>query len=136
MTPYVYDAALVDAYFAERQQRPDRRYYSVLLGGEVIGELVFKKIDAERKSCELGICLANDEWKNRGFGTAALRMALQKGFAEFGMETIGADSLLQNARSQHVLQKLGFRFTGEDEHFKYYQITREEYLASKGEKRE
>ena len=74
--------------------------------------------------------------KNRGLGTAALRMALALGFGALGMETILADSLLSNARSQHVLLKLGFRFTAEDAHFKYYRITREDYLAGKGEKRE
>lgn len=102
----------------------------------MIGELVFKKLDPESKSCELGICLVNDDCKNRGLGTAALRMALALGFGALGMETILADSLLSNARSQHVLLKLGFRFAAQDAHFKYYRITREDYLAGKGEKRE
>ena len=63
-------------------------------------------------------------------------MALELGFDALGMETILADSLLPNARSQHVLRKLGFRQTAEDERFRYYRISREEYLDSKGEKRE
>ena len=63
-------------------------------------------------------------------------MALALGFGALGLETILADSLLSNARSQHVLLKLGFRFTAQDAHFKYYRITREDYLAGKGEKRE
>ena len=133
---YRYDPERVEKYYADRQGLPDRRYYYIMLGGEVIGELVFKKIDPESKSCELGICLVNDDCKNRGLGTAALRMALALGFGALGMETILADSLLSNARSQHVLLKLGFRFTAEDAHFKYYRITREDYLAGKGEKRE
>ena len=133
---YRYDPERVEKYYADRQGLPDRRYYYIMLGGEVIGELVFKKIDPENKSCELGICLVNDDCKNRGLGTAALRMALALGFGALGMETILADSLLSNARSQHVLLKLGFRFTAEDAHFKYYRITREDYLAGKGEMRE
>ena len=133
---YRYDPERVEKYYADRQELPDRRYYYILLGGEVIGELVFKKIDPESKSCELGICLVNDDCKNRGLGTAALRMALALGFGALGLETILADSLLSNARSQHVLLKLGFRFTAEDAHFKYYRITREDYLAGKGEMRE
>ena len=133
---YRYDPERVEKYYADRQGLPDRRYYYIMLGGEVIGELVFKKINPESKSCELGICLVNDDRKNRGLGTAALRMALALGFGALGMETILADSLLSNARSQHVLLKLGFRFTAEDAHFKYYRITREDYLAGKGEMRE
>ena len=50
------------------------------------------------------------------------------------METVLADSLLANTRSQRALQKAGFRFVSEDEHFKYYRITREEFLARVGEK--
>ena len=133
---YRYDPERVEKYYADRQELPDRRYYYILLGGEVIGELMFKKLDPENKSCERGSCLVNDDCKNRGLGTAALRMALALGFGALGMETILADSLLSNARSQHVLLKLGFRFTAEDAHFKYYRITREDYLAGKGEMRE
>ena len=136
IAPYRYDPEKVETYFADRHKLADRRYYYIMLGSEVIGELVFKKLDPANRRCELGICLVNDTYKNRGFGTAALRMALELGFGSFGMETILADSLLPNARSQHVLRKLGFRQTAEDEHFRYYRITREEYLDSKGEKRE
>ena len=127
LTPYRYDAEKVDAYFTERQKRTDRRSFFVLLGEKVIGELVFKKLDPEKKSCELGICLDNDGVKGRGFGTAALRLALEKAFGEFGIETVLADSLLNNTRSQHILQKLGFEQTAEDEHFRYFRITKEQY---------
>ena len=133
LTPYRYDAEKVDAYFTERQKRTDRRSFFVLLGEKVIGELVFKKLDPEKKSCELGICLVNDGVKGRGFGTAALRLALEKAFGEFGIETVLADSLLNNTRSQHILQKLGFEQTAEDEHFRYFRITKEQY-AREGKK--
>ena len=45
------------------------------------------------------------------------------------MDEVLADTLLKNTRSQHVLNKLGFRFLSEDEHFKYYRITKDEYRA-------
>ena len=131
--PYVYDPDRVDAYFTARQQQADRRLFYILLDDEVIGELVLKRIDPEKKTCSLGICLINDRYKNHGYGTAAERLALRYGFEELGMETILADSLLSNARSQRALQKAGFRFTGEDEHFKYYQITKSQYEDRPGE---
>ena len=136
MTAYVYEPGRVDAFFAERQKRPDRRTYYILHGERVIGELVYKKLDAENKCCELGLCLVNDRVKNRGLGTAALRLALRHGFGALGMERIGADALLRNTRSQHVMQKAGFRYVSEDAHFKYYQITREQFLGQgRGESR-
>lgn len=134
LKPYRYDPDKVNKFFSERRNRPDRRYYYILQGDEVIGDLVYKKIDPERKSCEIGICLVNDSYKNRGLGTAAEKLALRFGFEELGMETVLADSLLSNTRSQHVLLKLGFELTAEDEHFRYFRITREQFseLLRKG----
>ena len=52
---------------------------------------------------------------------------------EQGVEQIVADTLLANTRSQRVLTKLGFRCVGADEHFKYYELRKEQYLREKGE---
>ena len=125
--PYVYAPERVEAYYRARMDRKDRRYCSILLGDAVIGELVFKNIDPAERRCDLGICLVNDRFKNRGYGTAAERLALELAFGELGMETVLADSLLANTRSQHVLEKLGFRQVSEDGHFRYYAITRAQY---------
>ena len=35
---------------------------------------------------------------------------------------VNVDTIRKNTRSQHVLEKVGFRFVGEDEAFKYYRI--------------
>ena len=136
LVPYVYDEAAVDAKFEERQKRIHNRPFFILLGDEVIGELVLKNLDEERKCCELGICLVNDSVKNRGYGTAAEELALKTAFDEFGMETVLADCLLKNTRSQHVLQKVGFRFASEDEHLRYYRVTKSQFDARRGEGRE
>ena len=133
VSPYVYDAEKVNAWFSERQARENERRFYVLLEQEVIGELVLKRIDPENRRCELGICLKNDRFKNHGYGTAALRRGLRCAFEELGLETVLADSLLQNTRSQRSLQKAGFRFVSEDGHFKYYQIGREQFFGRQRE---
>ena len=127
LVPYVYDEAAVDAKFEERRKRVNNRPFYILLDEKVIGELVLKNVDTEKKRCELGICLVNDKVKNKGYGTAAERLGLAYAFDELGMNEVLADTLLLNTRSQHVLKKLGFRFVSEDEHFKYYRITRVEF---------
>lgn len=131
--PYVYDKEKVDAWFTERQAREDERRFYILLEQKPIGELVLKRIDPERKCCELGICLKNDRFKNHGYGTVAQRQGIRYAFEELGMETVLADSLLRNTRSQRSLQKAGFRFVSEDEHFKYYRIGREDFAPARGE---
>ena len=131
LVPYVYDEAAADAKFEARSKLTDRRPYYILLGDQVIGELVLKNIEPGKRSCTLGICLVNDKVKNKGYGTAAEQLALDYAFDELGMDEVLADTLLQNTRSQHVLNKLGFRFVSEDEHLKYYRMTREQYEASR-----
>ena len=49
-------------------------------------------------------------------------MAVKTAFDELGMAAVSADTIRKNTRSQHVLEKVGFRFVGEDEAFKYYRI--------------
>ena len=125
--PYVYDPDRVDAFFAARQARDDRKDYVILLGEEVIGELAFKHLDREKARGELEICLTSDEVKNRDFGSRAVRMALERAFSELGLETVVADTLLHNTRSQRVLQKNGFRTTGQDGRFRFFRVTKEQF---------
>lgn len=117
--PYEYVPERVDRYF-EKQQAPDRATFFIMLGGAPVGEVGFKHIDREKRECELTIHLQNDRVKNRGIGTAAERLALNHAFGVLGMETVNADAVLKNKRSQHVMEKVGFTFVREDETFRYY----------------
>ena len=68
----------------------------------------------------MGISLQHDGYKNKGYGTKAESLALNYAFAELGMETVFADALINNRRSQHVLEKVGFMKTHQDDSFQYY----------------
>lgn len=119
--PYSYDKASVDRYFDSKNE-PSRVVFAIMLEGKPIGELQLKGIDLKKAECTLSIHLQNDAVKGKGYGTQALRLAVQYAFDELGMVAVNADAVLKNTRSQHVLEKVGFRFTGEDEMFKYYRI--------------
>ncbi len=119
MKPYIYHEQQCDAYF-ERNQKSGRVHLAILHGEEPIGEVILKNIDCEQKQCSLGICLKNDRWKNKGFGTEAERLVLQYAFEHIGMDAVAADALQHNKRSQHVLKKVGFQETHQDAHFVYY----------------
>ena len=121
--PYEYTPEWVDRYF-EKQQAPDRVMFLIMLDGKPVGEVGFKHIDQEKKECELTIHLQNDGVKNRGVGAAAERLALDYAFDVLGMETVNADAVLKNKRSQHVLEKVGFTLVGEDDAFRYYTCKR------------
>lgn len=118
-TQYMYSPEHADAHWL-RQKDQERIHLAILLDDDIIGELVLKNIDKEAKTCTLGIHMVNDSVKNKGYGTQAERLALQHAFYDLEMDTVFADAILKNTRSQRVLQKVGFRMTGQDECFRYY----------------
>ena len=121
--PYIYSEAESDAT-VERYQKLGRIYMAVMLDKEPVGEVILKNIDQAQKCCTLGISMRSDEFKNKGYGTEAEKQILDLAFNELGMETVFADALLRNTRSQHVLEKIGFRKTHRDDTFVYYRCDR------------
>lgn len=132
--PFVYEPARVDAYYEKLCAQRDRVDLLILLGRKPIGEIALKHVDLTAKQCELSVHLQNDAVKNRGYGTQAERLILEYAFGTLGMETVLADSVLKNERSQHVLEKLGFRECGRDDRFVCYRLCRSEWMrAAAGE---
>lgn len=123
--PYVYSADKVDRYFDKKQQDPACVYFAIMKGGAPVGELLLKKIDRERRECTLSIHMQNDTVKGKGYGTRAERQALQYAFEVLGMTAVNADTVMKNTRSQHVLEKLGFRHIKDEGGFRYYQVRTE-----------
>lgn len=123
--PYVYSADRVDRYFDKRRQDPSCKYFAVMKGGAPVGELLLKKIDRERRECTLSIHMQNDTVKGKGYGTCAEKQALQYAFDVLGMTAVNADTVMKNTRSQHVLEKIGFRHIKDEGGFRYYQFRNE-----------
>lgn len=121
--PYHYNEAAVDRYF-ESRQTASRVLLAIMRDGKPIGELQLKRIDREHKECTLSIHLQNDSVKGHGYGTAAEKLALAYAFDKLGMRAVNADTVIKNTRSQHVLEKVGFRYVGEKDGFKYYRFAR------------
>ena len=119
---YVYDKSKVDAYI-QRQIDLKRLPFAIMLENDIVGELKIYDIEA-CKSATLGITMKNKNYKDRGFGTRAEQLAIEYVFYELDIPMLYADSVLTNTRSQHVLEKVGFRFIYEDEQRKHYKITR------------
>ncbi len=122
--PYVYDEAAVNRYFDAKGQDASRRLFAIMLGEQVIGELQLKQIDYDKKECTLSVHMQNDAVKGKGYGTQAERLAVRIAFDELEMTAVNADTVIKNTRSQHVLEKVGFRLVREDDTFKYYRIER------------
>lgn len=121
--PYRYSEAAIDRYFASRQD-PSRVMLAIMMDGRPIGEIQLKKIDRERGECTLSIHMQNDSVKGRGYGTRAEKLAIKYAFDVLGMAAVNADTIIKNTRSQHVLEKAGFRYIGEKDGFRYYRCVR------------
>lgn len=62
----------------------------------------------------------NDCVKGRGYGRRAEELAVGYAIHVLGMTAVNADTLAGNLRSQHVLEKVGFRFVRAEGDFRYY----------------
>lgn len=109
--PYRYDAAREDARYERALSRADWYPEVGIFTKEdgIIGQLSFKRIDLEKSRCELGIMLANDGYKGRGYGSEAFALAVGYAFETLGLRRIYADTMGSNTRMQRILDALGFR---------------------------
>ena len=120
---YKYDEHAVNRYF-DSKQNSSRVVFAIMKDGRPIGELQLKQIDRENKECTLSIHMQNDAVKGYGYGTRAEQLALQYAFHTMGMAAVNADTIMKNTRSQHVLEKVGFRYVKEENGFRYYRCVR------------
>lgn len=121
-TPYTYTEETVNRYI-QRQHDLKRKALAIMFDGEIVGEIVIKNI-VEHKCATMGLSMKNAKYKDRGFGTKAEQLATQYVFNELDIPVLYADSILSNTRSQHVLEKVGFKFIKEEGDFRYYRIDR------------
>lgn len=124
---YEYSEEKVDNYFKERSADSNRKIFAIIVNGMPIGEVQIKYINYIVKKGNLGIYLVNDDIKGKGYGTEAEQLAIQYAFETLELNILYADAVIRNTRSQYIMQKLGFRFVYEDENFRYYELTKNDW---------
>ena len=83
-------------------------HFGIFLDDLPVGSFQLKRINYENHSCEFGIILQHDGYKNRGIGTEAIRIGMNIAKAEFHVSTIFGDTMRRNVRMRRVFEKLGF----------------------------
>ena len=126
--PYVYSEETADRFY-ERKQVPGRLELVAMMDGRTIGHVQLKNIDKEKRECELGFHMQNDSVKGLGYGTRIARLALDYAFASLNVDAVYAYTIPRNTRSQHVLEKVGFRYISENDEFKYYRYERDSRIS-------
>lgn len=113
---------LIGGPFSEQQIREreissmrDHRvqYWPVFLlaDNRHVGCVGLRPYKFEEKIYELGFHLRPEFWR-QGFAEEAARAAIAYGFETLGAKALFAGHHPENAASHHLLEKLGFRFTG------------------------
>lgn len=121
---YIYNKEKVDKYYKTKVTDKSRIFFAICHNGKTVGEIQLKYINLEHKYATLSIHFSNDAYKNHGWGTESEQLIIKYAFEELGLNTIYADTVIRNTRSQHVLQKNGFIHIKDDSVLRYYKLER------------
>jgi ribosomal-protein-alanine N-acetyltransferase len=98
----------IRAALAEHQRGTKLPHVILAADGEVAGRITLNEIvRGPFQSCHLGYWVAA-EYNGRGLATGALQKIIGVAFEELGLHRIEAGTLLDNVRSQRVLEHNGF----------------------------
>ncbi len=78
----------------------------------VIGDVALQDIDWKNRSCSIGLGIAKKKLRGKGYGTEAVKIMIDYGFNNLGLERITANTLEQNKAAQGSLEKSGFVLEG------------------------
>lgn len=111
--PHPYTRDMAESWIASHEAAwnvGDEVSFCIELGGEAIGTVGLRR--TEPGTCNLGYWLG-EPWWGRGFTTEAARRAVRFAFEELGAEKLTSGHFSDNPASGQVLEKCGFRYTGE-----------------------
>lgn len=78
------------------------------LGGHHIGNIMFYNIDAVQQEAELGITICEQDYWGRGYGTEAVRLAIEYILEQQGFRRVHLKTLDWNRRAQRCFDKARF----------------------------
>lgn len=107
--PFVYDPQQISISYRYNHEgyRENYYHYGIFADGKPVGSFQLKRIDPEKRTCEFGIILQNEQVRNQGIGTEAIRLGIKEA-ERFGMLLLIGDTMGRNKRMQRVFDKLGF----------------------------
>ena len=112
-----------DSWFDEIQRDQGNKHIRLgmfLQDGNVIGDVALQDIDWKNRSCSVGLGIAKIANRSKGYGTEAIKIILDYGFNNLGLERITANTLEQNKGAQHSLEKSGFVLEGRERKTIYF----------------
>lgn len=124
---YTYNYDKVNDYYTNKTKDPHRQIFSIIIDSTVIGEIQLKYINDQEGHGTLSIILANDRYKNKGYGSQAEKYVLDYAFETLGLKKVYADTTVRNSRSKTVLDKLGFKAIKQENGMDYFVLECEDF---------
>ena len=99
--------------FLEKDSTPEATFVIVTINDDkMIGTVSLEKIDWISRNATLGIFIGDKEYRNKGYGTEAIKLILEYGFKYLNLHSIRLDLLSINERAHKCYLKCGFKDTG------------------------
>ena len=80
--------------------------------GTIIGHIGLYDIDIVSKKTELGILIADDNYRGKGYGSKSTQLMVNYAFESLGMHKVTAEVLSENIASIAMFKKCGFSIDG------------------------
>ena len=115
LIPHPYPPDGAERYVADSEQAwavGEEYRFAVLVGDGLVGACGLKEVDHEAGQAEIGYWIGVPHW-GRGYATEAVRLVTAYAFETLGLRRLVAHTLVRNPASGRVLEKAGFRVTGE-----------------------
>jgi len=99
-------------WFQRMQRRSDVRLYAIYREDRHIGNLYVVDIDSLNERAEVQLFIGDNDKRNQGAGTVALKDSLRICFAELGLHRVFALVFAFNERAVRTFVKAGFAVEG------------------------
>ena len=97
-----------ERWFRDYMRHSDEQIFAIEIDGKHVGNLGLHKVDRVHRKADLGIVIGETAYWSRGYGTDALRTALDYGFGHLGLNKVSLEVLEDNLRAIRTYDKCGF----------------------------
>ena len=99
--------------FLEKNNNPEATFSIIDINTDkIIGSVGIEYINHLNRSGTLGIFIGDENYRNNGYGTEAIRLVLEYGFKYLNLKNINLDLVSANERAYRCYQKCGFKEYG------------------------
>lgn len=104
--------AVEERWFRDYERRTDEQIFAIEVDGVHIGNVGLHKIDRVHRKADVGIVIGETRFWSRGYGTEAMRAALDYAFGPLALNKVSLEVLEYNHRAIRTYERLGFRREG------------------------